>query len=70
MDVNELKYEIVRNGLTVPKLAEIINLDKKTMYSRLKGETSFKQWEISSIANALHLNGEKVLHIFFAEFVS
>jgi hypothetical protein len=51
-------------------LAEQMELDKKTLYSRMKGETDFKQTEIVSISKILNLNQEKILNIFFADFVS
>lgn len=70
MNVNDLYAEIARCGLTVPKLAERIKLDKKTLYSRLKGETSFKQPEIAKISEVLDLSKDKIFAIFFADSVS
>ena len=52
MNINDLNAEIARCGLTIPKLAELIGLDKKTLYSRMKGETAFKQPEIANISKA------------------
>ena len=43
MNINDLKAEIARKNLSIPKLAELINVDKKTLYSRMNGEKSFKQ---------------------------
>lgn len=70
MNINDLNAEIARCGLTIPKLAEIIRMDKKTLYSRMKGETAFKQTEIVSISKALNLSQDKILSIFFADTVS
>ena len=70
MNVNELKAELARQNLTIPKLADLIHLSKKTLYSRMKGETSFTQVEISSIANALSLSKNRILEIFFNEKVA
>lgn len=70
MNVNDLNAEIARCGLTIPKLADLIGMDKKTLYSRMKGETSFKQPEIVKISQILHLTQEKILNIFFADTVS
>lgn len=64
MNVNDLNAEIARCGLSVPKLAEIIGLDKKTLYSRLRGETAFKQPEIADISRVLKLSPDKILSIF------
>ena len=65
MNILDLKAEIVRHGLTIPRLAELIGIDKKTMYSRINGETSFKQDEIVKISQALKLTDEQILSIFF-----
>lgn len=70
MNINDLNAEIARCGLTIPKLAESIGMDKKTLYSRMKGETSFKQPEIAKISQILHLTQDKILNIFFADTVS
>lgn len=70
MNKNELNAEIARNGLTIPRLAELIKMDKKTLYSRIKGETSFKQSEIAAISAVLKLSGQRILEIFFSEEVA
>lgn len=66
----DLKAEIARNNLSIPKLAELIKIDKKTLYSRINGETTFKQEEISAITKVLKLSPNKILSIFFADLVS
>lgn len=70
MNIPDLKAEIARCELTLPKLAELIGIDKKTMYSRINGETSFKQDEIVKISHALKLSDDKIISIFFADMVS
>ena len=70
MNIDDLKAEIARNNLSVPKLAKLLKMDKKTLYTRINGETTFKQEEISAIANVLHLTSEQILSIFFANLVS
>lgn len=70
MNVSELKAEIARCDLSLPKLADLIKIDKKTMYSRIKGETSFKQDEIVKISIALNLTEDKIISIFFTDLVS
>lgn len=70
MNTSDLYAEIARCGLTVPRLAEMIGLNKKTMYTRMQGKTAFRQPEIVKIAEVLHLNREKILSIFFADVVS
>lgn len=70
MNINDLNAEIARCGLTVPKLADRIGMDKKTLYSRMKCETSFKQPEIAKISQILNLSQDKIFSIFFADSVS
>ena len=70
MNAQDLKAEIARCDLTIPKLAELIGMDKKTLNSRLNGETSFKQVEIVKISHALKLTEQQILSIFFAGSVS
>jgi plasmid maintenance system antidote protein VapI len=70
MNANELRAEIARHELTIPKLADMMQMSKKTLYSRVKGETSFTQQEISLIANVLSLSKERIIDIFFDEEVA
>ena len=70
MNIPDLKAEIARCELTLPKLAELIGIDKKTMYSRINGDTSFKQEEIVRISQTLKLSEDKIISIFFADAVS
>lgn len=70
MNFNDLNAEIARCGLTIPELSKRIGVSKKTMYSRMRGETEFSQSEISKIAEVLNLDGERILNIFFAEKVA
>ena len=70
MNFNDLRAEIARANLSIPKLAKIIKVDKKTLYSRMHGETAFDQDEISKIAKTLNLSTDKILNIFFTDVVS
>ena len=70
MNIDDLNAEIARRRLSVPQLAEKIGMSKKTLYSRMRGETSFSQKEISSISAVLNLTEKQILDIFFADIVS
>ena len=65
-----LKMEMVRREVSVPKLAEQIGISKKTLYSRLRGDTSFTQSEIVKISDVLSLDNQQMLSIFFTQKVS
>lgn len=64
MNVEELKIEMIRKRKSVLDMATLLGLSKKTFYSRMSGETSFKQNEIRAIATVLELTPEKILLIF------
>lgn len=70
MNLAELKAEMARQDITIPQLAEAINVSKKTLYSRFRGETSFTQPEIAAIAKVLNLSTTRIFVIFFADLVA
>lgn len=70
LNSTELRAEILRKGLSIPRLAELMNISKKRLYSRINGDSSFTQSEITLIADILDLNGKRILDIFFGEKVS
>ena len=65
MDYNALNSEIVKCGLTIPKVAEIIGIGKKAFYQKMRGETQFKQKEICDLKRVLSLSDERVIELFF-----
>ena len=66
-DINELKAECVRNGLTLEKLAAKIGVNPATLYRKLNGETEFRRNELQIIKLVLKLNDKKFLCIFFEQ---
>ena len=48
--------ELVRNSLTIPKLAEITGIKKTTLYDKYKGRSYFTLPEAFKIQEALHSN--------------
>lgn len=70
MNSKELKVEMIRNDISIPKLAEKIGISKKAMYSKISGQSSFNQREISAIADVLELSNERLCEIFFKDLVS
>ena len=70
LNFNDLNAEIARCGYTIPELASAIGISKKTMYSRMRGETDFSQGEIQKLAEVLKLDGDKILSIFFTSQVA
>lgn len=70
MNYNDLNAEIARCGLSIPKLADKIGIGKKTLYSRMRGDTDFSQSEIVQISKVLKLDSTKMIAIFFSGEVS
>lgn len=64
MNINELKGEIAKNGLSIPKVADLLGMSRKTLYSRVEGTTPFTQREISALAKLLNLDSTKMMVIF------
>lgn len=67
MNGNELRAELARNNLSIPKAADAIGIGKKAFYSKIDGETQFKQDEIKRLKKLLNLSDERVSAIFFAD---
>lgn len=70
MKVNELKAEIVRNGMTMESFADTAGIGRTTLWRRLGNPDEFTLAEIISTAKTLGLSGEKVQDIFFTDKVS
>lgn len=70
MNISELNAELARKNISIPELAKLMGVSKKLIYSRFKGETSFKHDEICKIVNILSLSQEKMMLIFFSNQVS
>ena len=64
-NINELKAECVRNGLTLENLAVKIGVNPATLHRKLSGETEFRRNELQIIKTTLKLNDEQFLSIFF-----
>lgn len=70
MKVNELKAEIVRNGMTLEKFADKVGLARTTLWRRLSNPNELTLIEIRAMAEVLQLSKEKIVDIFFTEKVS
>lgn len=66
MSVNKLKGKIVEKGLSIKTLADIIGIDRATLYRKLSnnGDTLLVR-EANSIVSALNLSSDEAVAIFF-----
>lgn len=59
MQAQLLKGAIVERGLTVKKVAEMLNMTRNTFYTRLSGQTSFDTEEIEQLCHILQIDDNK-----------
>ena len=71
INTNKLKGKIIENGLTVPLLAEKIEMTPSTLYRKLSndGDTMLVK-DANRIVSALRLSADDAIAIFFAPFVA
>ena len=71
MNVNKLKGKIVEKGLSIKTLADIIGIDRATLYRKLSnnGDTLLIR-EANSIVSALKLSPDEAVAIFFSSDVA
>lgn len=70
MKLNELKAEIVRNGMNTEEFADKIKMEKTTLWRRFNNPDNFTLDEITRIAEVLNIKGNRIIEIFFADEVS
>lgn len=71
VNVNKLKGKIVECGLNISKLADLIGIDKATLYRKIGDEgQKITIKEVDSISKELNLSKEEVNEIFFSQFVT
>ena len=62
---NELRSEMVRQGITNESLAKAINISDSAMYRKMNGESDFYRNEIIAISKILNLNNARMCELFF-----
>lgn len=66
MNVNKLKGKIVENGLSVGKLADLIGIERSSMYRKLNDFKKITIGDAEKIKGALKLNDEEAYEIFLS----
>jgi plasmid maintenance system antidote protein VapI len=70
-NVDKLKGTIIEKRLSPEKVAELIGIDKSTMYRKLNnGGDEFTIKQADSISKVLGLTAEEAQAIFFSQFVA
>lgn len=71
VNINKLKGKIVERGMNVETLANIVGMDRATLYRKINANgESFTIKEADSISKALNLTYEEVNSIFFSQYVA
>lgn len=71
VNVNKLRGKIVECDMNVEKIAEMIGMDKSTLYRKINSNgENFTIKEADLIAKALKLTYQEVNAIFFSQFVA
>lgn len=71
VNINKLRGKVVELGFSIESLAELVNVDRSTMYRKLSGKgDGFTIKEVDAICKALKLSKEDALAIFFTQYVA
>ena len=66
MNVNKLKGKIISNGLNVETLADMVGIERSSMYRKLNKFENITIGEAKRIKAALSLTNEEAIDIFLA----
>lgn len=66
MNTQKLKAKIVENGMNVERLAELVDIDRSSMYRKLNNFEKITIGEAKKIKSVLGLSDEEASDIFFA----
>lgn len=71
VNVNKLKAKLVERGISVSELAEMIGINKSTLYRKLNANgDSLLVSEANAIVKVLHLTPGEAMAIFFSQVVA
>lgn len=71
LNINKLKGKIVERGVTITRLADMIEMDRSTLYRKLANPNDkLSVREANKICNALKLTKDEAFQIFFGDFVA
>ena len=71
MNIRKLKAKLVEKDVSIADLANILNVDKSTVYRKFnKSGESFTVNDVDKIAKALSLTYNDIIEIFFANIVA
>lgn len=66
MNINKLKGKIVENGMNVEKLADMIGIDRSSLYRKLSNAEKITIGEACKMKEALELSDAEACEIFLS----
>lgn len=69
IDIPFIEYLCKSKGLRVQDLCEKLSMTERTYYNKATGATSFTWDEIAGIIDALEIDDDQIVKIFFAPIV-
>ncbi len=71
ININKLKGKMVEKELTIPQLAQILQINKSTLYRKLKNNgDNITIKEANLIVSTLKLTSSEATAIFFNKFIA
>lgn len=70
MDRKELKAQMIRHDMEIDQICALIGISRTSWFRKISGKSLFTQGEINGIRDALDLDDQQVMNIFFAKEVS
>lgn len=68
MNIRALMAELAYNDCKTADLAEILGVSKTTVYRKLYGSTDWTRGDIAAISDALSLDCDRIVEIFFPKY--
>lgn len=65
MNANKLKAKIIERGLNVERFANLINMDRSSLYRKLNNSKRITIGEAMRIKEALEMTNDEARDIFF-----
>lgn len=66
MQLNKLKAKMVENGMNADQLADVIGVDRSSMYRKMNNFEKITIGEAKLIKAALAMSDEEAIHIFLS----
>lgn len=70
MNTRELKAQMIRKDKSTDELCAAIGISRSAWFRKVGGESEFTQREIAGIRDALELDDQQTIMIFFDKNVS